>query len=107
MIYLLIFVIFGLATWRLSSLLVNEAGPFNVFVDLREMIGITHDDEGNPIMYPKGFLPELFKCVWCMSVWVGIFATLLLPFFALIAIPLALSAVAIIVDAFVNNKGYN
>lgn len=60
----------ALATWRLSSLLVNpgEAGPANLLHRLRDWAGayeLGEDDE------PRTSLGRLFACVWCMSVWMG------------------------------------
>src|SRR5690606_33513915 len=43
----------ALATWRLTSLLVQEAGPFRVFQWMRKHI-------------PHG---GLLECIWCCSVW--------------------------------------
>lgn len=65
-------IIYGLATWRVSSLLVNEAGPGNVFLRLRGLIGIEHDEGGMVTVIPDGFLPGVFSCVWCCSLWVGL-----------------------------------
>ncbi len=65
-------IVYGLATWRVSSLLVNEAGPGNVFLWLRGVVGIEHDEGGMVTVIPDGFWPSLFSCVWCCSVWVGL-----------------------------------
>ena len=93
----------GLAVWRLSSLLVDESGPFKIFENLRSAIGIGHDQDGVPVVYPSRFLPELFKCVWCMSVWVGfswfvLWAILPPNWMNVLTFPLSLSAFAILVD---------
>jgi len=90
--------VLALATWRISSLLVDEPGPFRIFIRIRELTGITHDDDDNPLMIPDGFLSELLSCVWCTSVWVGFFLTvayLLCGYTLYAAMPFALSAVAI------------
>jgi len=96
------FLIYGLATWRLSSLLVREDGPFSLFGKLREWTGIEHDENGDVEMIPERFLPELLSCVWCCSIWVALFWLLfwmLLPFVALrVAIVFGLSTVAVLVD---------
>lgn len=85
----------ALATWRLSSLLVNqkEQGPGRLLHKIRDRVGayeLGNDDE------PITSLGRLFACMWCMSVWVG--ATLVViaitPFWIL-TIPFALSAIAI------------
>lgn len=65
------FLLIGLATWRLSYMLVGEDGPWRVFRRLREATGITHDEYGHILMVPERTLPELLSCVWCTSVWVA------------------------------------
>jgi hypothetical protein len=47
-----------LATWRVTSLLVYEEGPANIFARLRKR------SAGSPL---KGLL----DCFWCASVWVA------------------------------------
>lgn len=98
-------IVYGMAVWRISSLLVRERGPFNVFVHLRAMAGIQHDDNGLPWIIPDRFFSQLLGCVWCSSVWVGI---LFLPFLLFspewslkLSIPLALSASAILLDVLI------
>ena len=59
----------SLATWRLTALLVYDRGPFAIFLRLRERLGITHDDNGDPTSWPDGGLGRLFTCVWCLSFW--------------------------------------
>lgn len=59
-----------LATWRLSSLLADEAGPWDVFSRLRHLAGVRHDDVGQP--YGTNALARGTLCVWCISVWVGV-----------------------------------
>ena len=100
------FVIFGLSTWRVSSLLVDEAGPFRIFVKLREMAGIQHDADDIPSMIPDGFFAGIFTCVWCCSVWSGLFWTLisLLSFGWLLALPFALSSFAVFFQEKLNSS---
>jgi hypothetical protein len=90
-------IVFGLATWRISSMLVDEPGPFRMFIKLRGMFGITHDMDDNVLVVPDGFMPGVLSCIWCTSVWVGLFMTLFyfVPYSFFVALPLALSAVAI------------
>ncbi len=61
--------IIGFAGWRVASLLTNETGPWKVFQNLRSVLGFTHGDDGSVTSWPDGFLPELFSCIWCMSLW--------------------------------------
>ena len=58
----------GLATWRVSNMLVKEEGPYKVFQKLREATGIIHDDEGRVLATPDN---NLLSCVWCVSVWIA------------------------------------
>lgn len=96
-------IIFGLAVWRISSLFVNEKGPANVFIKMRELAGISHDPDGNISMIPDRFFAGVLSCVWCCSIWVSFFLTAIWLFYPEIAlrtsIPFAFSAVAIIIEA--------
>lgn len=65
------FVALILATWRVSSLLVMECGPLDIFLRIRCAVGIQHDDQGRPEAWNGGVLAGLFSCVWCMSIWAG------------------------------------
>jgi len=96
---LLEFIVLALATWRISSLLVDEPGPFRIFIRIRELTGITHDADDNVAMIPDGFLPGILSCILCCSFWVGLFWTIMylfVPYSFYFALPFALSAVAII-----------
>jgi hypothetical protein len=86
-------IILALSTWRLSSLIVNEDGIFDIFLRLRLVIGVRYlmiDDEiaeyKKVAEYQKKFtnfdineydkfsnntLGKLVSCVWCTSVWVA------------------------------------
>lgn len=91
-------VIMILATWRLTSLLHSELGPFDLFVHIRKMFGILHDDLGYPFGYPPNFFAKLFECFWCLSVWIGIGVTVsvyLFPIAIWLWLALALSGGAI------------
>lgn len=61
----------GLATWRVSSLIIAETGPFRVFAWIRHLVRADRPGE-------LSGLAELFSCVWCMSVWIGGLSVLLL-----------------------------
>ncbi len=58
-----------LAAWRLAFALIFDAGPFGVFIKVRERVGIQHDDDGRPQSSPEGFPASLFRCVLCMTFW--------------------------------------
>lgn len=74
----------ALATWRITSLLLREDGPFYAFTSYRTAISRI------------AALSPLATCVWCLSIWVGIGVTLVALTDAwLILIPFALSAATI------------
>lgn len=79
----------ALATWRLAHLLMYEAGPWNIIIQLREYFGVRHDPDGTPVGYPDG---SVFECFLCFSVWTGLVSSLLPASWLR---PLALSAFAI------------
>lgn len=85
----------ALAAWRLASLMVREAGPFGVFYRWREMIGVTHDQDGLPAVWPGNGVAALFSCVWCMSVWTAVLAYVVWWIWPVPVYVLAASALAI------------
>ena len=98
------YLILALATWRLSNLLVNEDGPWQMFARLRALAGVRFNEEFQP--YASTMMAGAFVCIWGMSVWIG------LGMWAMwqawpdsvmrLAGPLALSAAAIMIDKVVN-----
>jgi len=93
-------IVYILAVWRLTSLLVNEAGPCDLFRRVRCFVGVRYDDVNQP--YGLNVLAEAFLCVWCLSVWVGLgvaIAHYLIPTVTFwVTLPLALSAGAVIIS---------
>lgn len=82
------FILVSLAVWRLTALLVYDAGPGDVLVRLRNC----SDAIGGPL-----------SCFWCTSVWVALLASL--PFwregaYMFLVRLLALSTAGIILDEF-------
>ena len=77
----------ALACWRLTSLLLKENGPFDVFVHWRAFIGGIRG------------LEALTTCVWCLSVWVAVPVALIAytEYWPVLA-PFALSAAAILIE---------
>ena len=65
-----------LATWRVSLLLVEEAGPYNVFGRLRKRAGVRADQPSDAAPREPGELGKMLSCVWCASVWVGLSLTI-------------------------------
>lgn len=82
-------VLIGLAAWRLAHLLVEEDGPFDVLEWVRQAVGL-HSGE------VKGFLPSLFSCVYCMSVWTALLCYLLWELNEVAVIILAAMTIAIL-----------
>lgn len=99
------FIVFALATWRLSSLLTAEPGPFKVFQHIREAAGIQHDEDGRISVTPDTFAAGVLGCIWCVSVYIGAIAALCALLWPVVsfwlALPFALSAAAVIVESFV------
>lgn len=97
-------IVLTLSTWRLSSLLVQEAGPWNIFLKIRTVFSIVHDDNDVAISWPSGFFQDILTCVWCASVWVAIFTVVLWSWVPeltlLVMLPFALSAGAIVINDF-------
>lgn len=92
------YLIMALATWRLTSLFVNEAGPFNMFKWLREKTGITHHDDGEIANIPERFWAKLLSCVWCLSIWMAIIVYFIYQYCEIIVIILAISCATIVID---------
>jgi hypothetical protein len=89
----------SLAVWRISSLLVREDGPVDVFAKLRTFMGVRYDEYSVP--YGTNVIGSLLLCVWCTSIWVAFFVALLekpTNILKLLQRTLALSAMAIIID---------
>jgi len=63
-------IILSLATWRISSLLHSEDGPWDVMKKLRKFFGIIHDEDGEPIAFPS--LLSWMDCFWCVCLFVGL-----------------------------------
>ena len=96
------FFLLSLAAWRLASLVANEDGPWQIFRRLRQ-----HAEN-----WCKQYkfcselgLYELVSCEWCNSIWIGTGLTLLYLWIGdtilYVALPLALSTVAIVIKYIV------
>ena len=62
-------VIATLATYRLTFMLNNEAGPADIFGRLRTRIGVKYDEHSNP--YGTNWVADGVLCFMCLSVWVA------------------------------------
>lgn len=96
--------VLALATWRLSSMIVREAGPFFIFRKIREATGITHEENGAILTVPDNLLAGLISCMWCTSVWMGAIWIVLWVFLPretiVVASVFTLSAVSIALDRY-------
>jgi hypothetical protein len=93
--------ILALATWRITSIVQGERGPWAICERIRERMGIEHDEDGHPISYPDTELGRLTSCPLCGSVWVGAGLAgvhLAWPLaLEVVCLPFALSALAILI----------
>lgn len=70
-----VFVLYALGLWRVVSLLANEDGPFGVFYRLRQRVqGL----EKKSVFLSRFKLYEGYTCEWCLSLWIGVPAGLLI-----------------------------
>ncbi len=101
-----LFLLLSLATWRFSSLLADEDGPFEIFEKIRTFLGVRTD----PKTGKQFFMNSIAKgvvCVWCNSIWFGGLLALLLDNTSVIMYllhVLALSAIAVIIDTALLRK---
>lgn len=100
------FILLGLATWRLASLLVQEDGPWDMFARLRSKLGVRFNERSEAV--GTSFLSDLVLCMWCTSVWVGGAMAFLFvtagSLATILSLPLALSAVAILLNRMVSHE---
>lgn len=93
-----------LATWRLTSLLNREQGPYNILGRLRWLIGIRVDDIGQT--YGITELARMIMCPFCCSIWIGcgfsISYWLIPDITVMLAFPFALSGGAMIIEILVS-----
>jgi hypothetical protein len=59
----------SVVTWRITLLITEEDGPFDIFANFRDLIGIKYDEFSNS--YGTNVLSKLFSCYKCTSVWIG------------------------------------
>jgi len=93
-----IFFYLSLAAWRLASLVANEDGPWMIFKRFRSRA----EQWCKKYKFCRELgLYELVTCEWCNSIWIGVGLTVLYLWVSeailYIALPLALSTVAIII----------
>jgi hypothetical protein len=100
------YLILGLATWRISNLLVNEDGPWDLLARLRWALGIRYDQTSRP--YGTNVFSKLWTCLWCISPYIGVLLTFAYwrwsDLTLLLSLPFALSSMAVIVDRVANGS---
>lgn len=102
------FILVALATWRISSLLVKEDGPGEIFEKIRVKAGVRYDEYSRP--YASSVLAGILSCIWCCSVWVSFLTGIMLKprnFADYLIKSLALSASTIIIDEVIEKFNVN
>lgn len=89
-----------LLTWRITSLLNNESGPFDIFGQVRDLIGVEYDQLSR--CQGQNEVAKAVCCTWCLSIWVA-FAIVLLRRESVFN-ALVYSAGAILVETFIRRK---
>ena len=93
------FVILALATWRITSLLVDEEGPWRVFSRMRVKCGVKYNEKNE--QYATNELAKILMCVWCASIYVGAIVVLVyifVPASVYVFAALALSSISMLAD---------
>lgn len=89
-----------LATWRVSSLIAREEGPWEVLTRLRYLLGERYNERSQP--YGTTMISKLAGCIWCNSIWVGLLVVLIYELsptaYLWVTMPLSLSAGAIALE---------
>jgi hypothetical protein len=100
------FVVLSLAVYRLSIMLVDESGPFDIFDKLRYAAGIRYDQFSQA--HSNKVVGKALLCVNCTSVWVAFAACIayaILPTVTLlISMPFAVSSVAILIYEYMSAR---
>jgi len=97
------FVIALLATERITSIIYRE----KIAAKIRYLAGERIDSATGLEIFPfieTRFIGKLFNCFWCLSVWVGLFVTLIWFIFPYALLPFALSYLAMVLDEMTINK---
>lgn len=99
-------ILLSLSTWRMSSMIRDEAGPYSIFERFRAWAGITEAYyNGKRELYSNGtLLSDILQCFWCLSIWVGAIVALIAVVFRVISLSefifytLSNSAIAILIE---------
>jgi hypothetical protein len=97
--------VLGLATWRVTKLVIDEGGPWDAFAKIRHAVGVRFPEDPREEPFGKNVVARALICSWCTSVWIGIAWTAALlidhDIAIIAAVPFALSSLAIVVDDYV------
>lgn len=86
--------IYGLACYRITQMLVNENGPFDIFIRLRSWL--VRNAHRNIIF---DMFAKLFSCKYCMGIWVA-FLLVFLP--GIVVLIFAVAGVQSLVESFID-----
>lgn len=104
-----VFLLASLAVWRIGNMIsdIDQAGPFGVLDWIRLKIGVKFDTYSVPFT-ERGSLADLMMCIYCNSLWIGVVFLILIlinqTLTIIVSLPFALSAVAIILQEFINGR---
>ena len=102
---LLEFILLVLATWRITSLVSLEDGPWDILAKFRYIVGVRYDEYSQPTIFKNTFAKGIV-CVWCVSVWFAFIGAFLSPYTAnvlsFIENWFAISALVILFNEFTN-----
>src|SRR3990170_4615552 len=62
-------IVLGLAAWRATALLSYERGPFSLFLGVRRLFRIRHDEKGEPTSWSANVVTEGLTCPWCLGIY--------------------------------------
>lgn len=84
-----------LATWRISSMIYYEYGPWDIFLKIREAAGVQFTDEtGRPL----SFWGKQLKCFWCITFYVAFIVWPVTVYVSWALVPFALSGGALLLS---------
>lgn len=102
------FVVIALATWRVATFIYDDkwSGPFDILHRVRYLIGIRYDQQSRKVVAakPRWRVPiaDMHLCIYCMSAWYGLAATVLWLLFRdvafYVALPFAIATVVAVVQ---------
>ena len=89
----------ALATYGLSWLLVNASGPGDIIGKLRDLMGVRYTEQGE--RYAVRWTGDLFNCIICLSVWVGVLMAILAYISPWLTYPMAAVGAAVLITEVV------